>query len=263
MITSKQNTKVKLVQSLQSSSRTRKSENKFVIEGIRLAEEAIASNWKTDFVLYTDEISQRGKSLLSKYENRGVLSTLVSTKLMRLMSDTETPQGLLVVLVWQSMPLPEPMDFIIVADRIRDPGNLGTIIRTADAAGVQAVITTPGTVDFLSPKVIRAGMGSHFHLPVLSKDYEQLESLSKSLNFYLASVNEGFPYTDNNFQLPTAIVIGNEAEGASQEMVHLANKKIQIPMLGKSESLNAATAAGVLLFEVARQRQLSKRNSEI
>jgi len=263
MITSKQNPKIKLVQSLQTSSRTRKSESQFVVEGVRLIEEAFLADWKTDFVLHTDEINPRGVRLIEEYENKGIPTIQISSNIMHLISETENPQGLLAVLKWESLPIPKILDFILIADQIRDPGNLGTIIRTADAVGVQAVITTPGSVDFLSPKVVRAGMGSHFHIPILSKEYEQIASLSNKLNYYLASVQKGHLYTEMDYLLPSAIIIGGEAEGASQSIIHLADKQIHIPMSGKSESLNAAIAAGILLFEVVRQRKINYKKSNI
>jgi len=262
IISSKHNPKIKWVCSLQTSSRSRRKENLFVVEGIRLVEEALGANWNIVSILYTEDLNQRGKKLIKEFVNRNILVNSVTTKIMQTVSDTETPQGILAVLEWKKTKLCEPLDFIMLVDCIRDPGNLGTMIRTAEAAGVQAMFTTPGTVDFLSPKVLRAAMGGHFHIPIASLDLEWIKELSSDLHFYLASVNEGVPYTNVDFRQPIAIIIGGEAEGASSDAYQLAEERIRIPMIGKTESLNAAIAAGILLFEVVRQRKSDKRDNK-
>ena len=258
MISSKHNPKIKWVSSLQTNSRFRRKENLFVVEGIRLVEEALESNWKVVLILHTEDLNQRGKKLIKELINKDVLVKPVTAKIMQTISDTETPQGVLAVLEWEKLQYCEPLDFIMIVDSIRDPGNLGTMIRTADAAGVQAFFTTPGTVDFLSPKVLRAAMGGHFHIPIASLDFEQIKKQSRGMQFYLASVYDGIPYTHINFQEPTALIIGGEAEGASSQAYQLTDGLVHIPMVGRSESLNAAIAAGILLFEVVRQRHLSE-----
>jgi len=255
MITSKQNTKIKWVRSLQTRSRLRRSEQLFIVEGVRLAEEALSSGWDASLVLYTEDINRRGQTIIDAFHDKGIPVEPVTPQVMCAASDTETPQGILAVIQWQSLQLPDSLDFILITDRIRNPGNLGTILRTANAAGVQAFFTTPGTVDFLAPKVIRAGMGAHFHIPIYSLKYEEIKHVAGDMNVYLAAVDEGEPYTAVDFRLPTALIIGGEAVGASPQAYKMANTYTYIPMLGKSESLNAAIAAGVLLFEVTRQRQ--------
>jgi TrmH family RNA methyltransferase len=257
MITSKQNPKIKWVRALQNQSRSRKEENLFVVEGTRLVEEALYSSWPARLVLYTDELSERGQSLVDNFCSKNVPVELVSQQVMRTVSDTETPQGILVVLQWQTSPLPKPLDFIFIADGVRDPGNLGTMLRTAAAAGVQAFFTVPGTVDFLAPKVVRSAMGAHFQISIQSLKLEQIQSLSSDMHYYPATVHEGHPYTRIDFRQPTALIIGGEAEGISSQAYQIADVCIHIPMPGQSESLNAAVAAGVLLFEVARQRSNS------
>ena len=208
MITSKQNPKIKWVRTLQNQSRTRKEEKLLVVEGTRLVEEAINSNWPANLVLYTEDLSERGQSLVDNYRSKNVQVELVSQQVMRAVSDTETPQGILAVLQWQTSPLPKPLDFIFIVDGVRDPGNLGTMLRTAAAAGVQAFFTTPGTVDFLAPKVIRSGMGAHFHIPIQSLKLEQIKNLATGIHFYPATVHEGYPYTSVDFRPPTALIVG-------------------------------------------------------
>ena len=158
------------------------------------------------------------------------------------------------------MPLPADLDFILLLDAIRDPGNLGTILRTAAAAGVQGIILTPDCVDPFSPKVLRSAMGAHFRLPLLVLEWMEIQSLFKpggahpGVKIYLSDVGDSQPYTQADFHSPAALIIGGEAEGAGAEAQLLAERRIHIPMAAGVESLNAAVAAAILMFEVVRQR---------
>ncbi len=158
MITSSSNTKIKLVRTLQGRSRHRKAENAFVAEGVRLVEEAADEGWPIEFVLFDESLSERGLSLVNELQAKGTTDiSEIAPELMAEISDTETPQGILAVLRRQQLPLPDSPTFILIADQIRDPGNLGTLLRTAEAAGAEGLILAPGTVDAFSPKVVRAG----------------------------------------------------------------------------------------------------------
>jgi TrmH family RNA methyltransferase len=255
VISSIQNPKIKWIRDLQEHNRARRQEGAFVVEGVRLAEEALQANWKALFTLYTPDLSERGKTLLDGLTTQGAPVEETTSQVIRHCSDTETPQGLLVVLEWQPLPPPAKIDFAFIPDLVRDPGNLGTMLRTAQAAGVQVVFVPPATVDPLSPKVIRAGMGAHFHLPILIQDWEEITSLLRSMHVYLAESSLGIPYSDADFHKPLALVLGGESEGAGPQARRLASTQVHIPMPGGSESLNAAVAAGILLFEVVKQRR--------
>jgi RNA methyltransferase, TrmH family len=152
------------------------------------------------------------------------------------------------------------LDFILVLDAIRDPGNLGTILRTAAAAEVQGVILASGCVDPFSPKVLRSAMGAHFRLPLLVLDWTEIEALLKlgrtqpGVKIYLSEAESSLTYTRADFRSPAALIIGGEAEGAGMEAQRLAEERIHIPMAPGIESLNAAVAAAILMFEVVRQR---------
>ena len=256
MITSSHNPKIKMIRQLQDSSRERKLECAFVIEGVRLAEEALASRWHTRLVLYTQELNERGKAVLAGFSETGAEIEEVSPSVMRQVSDTDTPQGLLAVLELRFLPLPESLNFLLIPDSLRDPGNLGTIFRCAAAAGVQAIGVPPGSVDAFSPKVVRSAMGAHFHLPIHFLEWEAITSLVKQhrLKVFLAAAREGPAYFDADLTQPFALIIGGEAAGAGEQARRLANSRLHIPMPGTAESLNAASAAAVLLFEVVRQR---------
>ena len=257
MITSIHNAKIQQVRSLQARSRSRREAQAFVIEGVRLAEEALQGNWPAQLVLFTEELSERGQSVVNGYAERGAPVEQVSPPVMRAASDTQNPQGILVVLPMRSLPLPENPGFIFIPDVVRDPGNLGTMLRTAAAAGVEGVLLPPGSVDPFSPKVVRAAMGAHFHLTIHSSGWEGIRATLKNaaLRVYLASVGAGLVYTQADFRSPLALIIGGEAEGAGPESQALADEQIHIPMPGRAESLNAAVAAAILLFEVVRQRE--------
>lgn len=255
MITSSSNSKIKLVSSLQGRSRQRKAENAFIAEGVRLVEEAVEEHWPINFMLYDETLSERGLNLIRALQTKGdVEMSQITLDLMAEISDTETPQGILAVLNSQPLPLPASPSFLLIADQIRDPGNMGTLLRTAEAAGADGVLLAPGTVDAFSPKVVRAGMGAHFRLPIHDTPWEEIQSLTKGLPVFLAESNEGLPVWQADFKGPLALLIGGEAFGASPEGRALATQKITIPMPGRAESLNAAIAAGILIAEVLRQR---------
>jgi TrmH family RNA methyltransferase len=253
MITSPQNSKIKLVRALASRPKERREAGAFLAEGVRLVEEAFAANWQLRFVLFTNELSERGMELLKKLEVKGVEIYKVESGLFHSLSETENPQGILAVLNDMQPPLPPSPNFILIPDQIRDPGNLGTLLRTADGAGVQAVFLPPETTDAFAPKAVRSGMGAHFRIPIQSKSWDEIQQLVKNLHVFLADM-EGQSCWETDLRQPLVLIIGGEAEGASERAQKLANQRVSIPMAGKIESLNAAAAGSVLMFEVVRQR---------
>ena len=255
MITSSQNSKIKLVRALMGRAKERREANAFVVEGVRLVEEAVSGNWGFRFVLYDKSISERGKLLVESLKSKGNDVELVSENLMKALSETEAPQGILAALQVSELPISQSLNFVLIPDQIRDPGNLGTLLRTAAGTGVQAVLLSPETTDAFAPKVLRAGMGAHFRLPIQSIAWYQIEQICKSANLqiYLADMN-GKSCWETDLRQPLALIIGGEAEGASEEARGLATQKISIPMVGNVESLNAGIAGSVLMFEVVRQR---------
>ncbi len=261
MITSTRNPKAQWVRKLQAQGRARREAGAFVVEGVRLAEEALGSGWEARLVLHTADLEGRGQAVVDGFAARGVPVEQVSSQVMKAASDTQTPQGVLVVVEFNPAPLPEAPDFLLILDGVRDPGNLGTILRTAAAAGVQSALLPPGTVDVYAPKVVRAGMGAHFRLPVQHMswegigDYLRLPSGESRLRLFLAEAQGGETYTRVDLRAPLALVIGGEAAGPGSEVARLAHGRVHIPMPGGVESLNAAVAAAILMFEVVRQRQ--------
>jgi len=258
VITSSQNPKLKLARALMGRSKERREANAFVVEGVRLIEEAITAGWKFQFALYSDGLSERGQDLVRILIAHRIDTEEVSGDLLQKVSETETPQGLLAVLEFTELPISENPDFILIPDQIRDPGNLGTLLRTAAATGVQAVFLPPDTTDAFAPKVVRAGMGAHFRLPIHSLHWEKIRELTVGkhplMYMYLADM-DGTQCWEADLRKPLALIIGSEAEGASDEAHRLGVEKICIPMTGKVESLNAGVAGSVLMFEVMRQRR--------
>ena len=255
MITSNQNPKIKLVRSLLGRAKDRREENAFVVEGVRLFEEAVNSKWGIRFVLYDETLSERGRAQVEGLRLDGMEVEEVSTSVMKSISETETPQGVLAVLELTQLPIPENPNFILIPDQIRDPGNLGTLLRTAAATGVQAVLIPPETTDAFAPKVIRSGMGAHFKLSIQAMGWDEIEQFVKSAGqqIFIADM-DGQPCWEMDLKKPTALIIGGEADGASDQARKLTNQKISIPMSGQVESLNAGVAGSVLMFEVVRQR---------
>ena len=258
MITSNQNSKIKLVRALLGRSKERREAGAFVAEGVRLVEEAVKVNWKFRFALYDETLSTRGKLQVEGLKLKGLDVEEVSASVMKSISETEAPQGILAVLEFTDLPLPQSPNFILIPDQIRDPGNLGTLLRSAAAAGVQAVLIPPDTTDVFAPKVLRSGMGAHFRLPIHSMTWEEIEQVVKleGLQVLIADM-DGRSCWEMDLRQPIALVIGSEAEGVSESARKLANGKIGIPMAGEVESLNAGVAGSVLMFEVMRQRAVN------
>ncbi|MCB9135059.1 MAG: RNA methyltransferase [Anaerolineales bacterium] len=254
MLTSPKNPTIQHIRDLQARPRARREHGEFVVEGVRLVEEALAARLTPHTLLYTPDVGPRGETILAGFRTLGVEATPVSDAVMQAASDTQTPQGLLAVLPIQPRPLPPAPNFVLILDGVRDPGNLGTILRTAAAAGVDAFLLPPETADPYAPKVIRAGMGAHFRLSIHTLSWNEIQTVTRPLSVFLADARGEKTYTETDFTRPLALIIGGEAHGADAALQTLHPTSLRIPMPGNTESLNAAIAAGILMFEVVRQR---------
>jgi TrmH family RNA methyltransferase len=254
MISSIANPKLKLIRNLQTRRSVRQAERLFVVEGVRLLEEAARAPAPPQLVLHGDALEPRARAVVEQLRALGAAVEEVTPAVMAAASDTDTPPGLLAVAPLPTFGPPAPLSFALVLDGLRDPGNLGTILRTADAAGVQAVLLAPGTVDAYNPKVVRAAMGAHFHVPLVAAGWPALAERLAGLTLWLAEARQGPAYTQVDWRQPCALIIGAEAAGPGAAARHLAHRPVCIPMPGQAESLNAAVAAGIILFEAARQR---------
>ncbi len=256
MITSTANEKVKYVRSLHRR-RARYRERHFVAEGVRLVEEAFRAGIVPALVFYSQSLDSTpgGRELLAEIQKVESPALAVSERVMKALADTVSPQGVLAVLPFIELSPPAETSLVLVVDQLRDPGNLGTILRTANAAGVEQVFLTPQTVDPYNPKVVRGAMGAHFRLPIANRSWPQIAEALAGLRILLADVRGGQVYDEVDWTRPSALIIGGEAHGATSESAELATASITIPMPGGAESLNAAVAASIILFEAVRQRQ--------
>ena len=256
MITSAQNERVKYVRSL-ARRRARQREGRFVVEGTRLLDELMRAGIRPALVFYTGTWAETpaGQRLLPLLGTAREGSWPVSETVMAACSDTQTPQGVLAVVPFVSLE-PRP-GLLLILDGIRDPGNLGTILRSAESAGVGQVLLAPGTVDLYNPKVVRGAMGAHLRLPVLSHDWPAISKRASGRVVWLAEAAAETAYDAVDWTRPAALIVGSEASGAGQEAEDLTTGRVSIPMAGGADSLNAAMAATVILFEAARQRRLS------
>ena len=264
-ILSSENPHIKLVASLRQK-KHRDETGFFVVEGVRLVQEAITSACQFELAVISEEEAGglRIQQLIDKFEESGCPVIAAPAVLFRKISDTATPQGILAVLKQRSERLadlstPEGSSLWVILDAIQDPGNVGTIIRTADAAGAAGVILTEGCADLYAGKTTRATMGSLFHIPVVKSSVGECLSFckDKALPFYVAGVDAAHSYTDANLKEPCAIVFGNEGSGVGEEFSRFSSMNLKIPIVGRAESLNVASAAAIILFEAARQRGIS------
>jgi len=254
IITSLQNGRVKLAHQLQNRARARRKERKIVLEGTRLIQDATEQNFRPLFVLY--DPASVDYALIAQLQNFKITPLQVSDEIMQHISDTEHPQGIVGVYSLPQPGLPQPPQRVLILDAIREPGNLGTILRTAAAAGVEIVLLAPNCVDPYNPKVLRAGMGAHFRVPIVEVQWSEVRAYCEDLALYIASGAADTSYTEIDWTHTWGLIIGNEAHGISDKAASLDATQIAIPMAANSESLNAAVATGVILFEAQRQRLL-------
>ena len=254
VITSAANPAIDLVRSLGRRDR-RAAEGAFIVEGVRAVRDALESGARPRLLLLREGESGLSRELAL---SAGAPARLVAARLFDHLSDVQTPQGILAVFPFPRFsPAPgDPAPLVLVLDRLRDPGNLGTLLRAAAGAGVNAVYLSPETVDPWNPKVVRAGMGAHFRLPLLPLAAGTLNELRERLpRRAIASAAATRPYDTVDWTGPAALVIGGEAAGVSPEMAAWGTEEIGIPLAHDVESLNAAVAGAVILFEAARQRR--------
>jgi TrmH family RNA methyltransferase len=245
MITSTQNPRVKLLRLLQAQARARRKEGLIVLEGQRLIQDALGQGQIPSFVFHTER-SLLPTSLLHAEQ--------VSPEIMRHVSVTQQPQGIIAAFPMPQPELPPLPGHVLILDAIRDPGNLGTILRAAAASGTEVVLLAGDCVDLYNPKVLRAGMGAHFRLAATPLTWDAIRDYCAGLAVYLADSSGDLDYGQVDWTVGWALIIGSEAHGAGREAQALAQQRISIPMAAGSESINAAMAAAVILFEAQRQR---------
>lgn len=265
MISSTSNQKVKQAAALAKKAKYREETGLFVVEGPKMTAELPDDIIQQIYVTerFLQEEKKKNESILYQKLNHLTCVETVTDEVLKAMSDTQTPQGILALAKQYHYELNELLNqpgksHLIVLERLQDPGNLGTILRAGEAAGITGVIMDEQTADIYNPKVIRSTMGAIFRVPfVYMPDLKSaLTALKQSgVHLYAAHLKGRNAYDQENYIENTGFLIGNEAQGLSEEIAAMADTYVKIPMAGKVESLNAAIAASVLMFETARQRR--------
>lgn len=257
MITSSSNPQIKRLLQLQKKSKARNEENVFVVEGLRMFAEVPEE--RVEKVYISESLYNKKKHDLNL---QNFPHEILSDSVFDHVSDTKTPQGILCIVKRKKYDLDNILKIknphFMVLDNLQDPGNLGTIVRTAEGAGVDAVFMSKDCVDIYNPKTIRSTMGSIYRMPfIYIEDIPQLLNIFREngVKSYAAHLDGKNSYDKENYESGTAILIGNEGNGLRDEVSNNADVWVQIPMQGNVESLNAAIAASILMFEVFRQRR--------
>ncbi|NJK80458.1 MAG: RNA methyltransferase [Chloroflexaceae bacterium] len=264
MISSTANPHVKRIRSLNGSSRERRRERLFVLEGVRLVAEALTAGATLQLALYNPEqldSTAAGQALLAHLAQQPNCYP-ASERVISVAADTVTPQGVVAVAAWPTAATiaARPSALCLVLDTVQDPGNVGTLLRSAEAAGVGSVWSMQGSADLYSPKVVRSAMGAHFYVPLLADQaWEALAAEAATVTaqggaVYVATADGDLSYYSAEWRKPAILIVGNEAHGVSTAALQLATHQLTIPMAGRGESLNAAVAGSVMLFEALRQR---------
>jgi RNA methyltransferase, TrmH family len=215
----------------------------FLVEGFHLVEEALKAGRIEEIIV------QENIDLPSSFDYGATPITSVPPEVSKLLAETDTPQGIFAVCYQDQPSSTEGVSYLLI-DAVQDPGNLGTMIRTADAAGVDVVVVGNGSVDMYNSKVLRSAQGSHFHLPVIKGDISTWTStlLDKEIPVYGTALENGKPFQEVQPTGSYALIVGNEGNGVSQELLSQTTANLYIPIHGKSESLNVAVATGILLY---------------
>ena len=258
VITSKDNEFVKHVKKLKEK-KYRDQSQEFIIEGIKLVKEAIEEKANIKQIIICDNCEDTGiipKDLM--YEIAKYNCIYVTENILKTMSDVNAPQGIMAIIGRNNKEkdIDYSQDIIVALDDIQDPGNLGTILRTVDSIGLNQILVSKGTADCYNPKVVRSTMVAIFRIKIIEcEDLEQTLKETQKNNFKLvvSSLQTNNCLYDINFD-KKVIIIGNEANGVEPQIQEMADEKIKIPMLGKTESLNASVATGIILYEYVRQK---------
>lgn len=263
LIHSSTNKNIKLIRSLHGK-KYRDELNKFIIEGEKLFEEALEYNINIAFAILSESFSELEKAAVFEMElkSRGIPVFYAEDRIFKEAGETETPQGVIAVAEKTAPDFDDVIEreriYLLLLDEVRDPGNVGTIIRTADACGIDAVVLAKGCADLYNSKTIRSTMGSLFHIPVI-QNADISEILNRTKEKGIISLGADPHSKLNCIEMPalerSIIVIGNEAQGIRPQTIEQLDYRVSIPMHGKAESLNAGIAAAIMMYEVAVRKR--------
>ncbi|MEK6672924.1 MAG: RNA methyltransferase [Nitrospirota bacterium] len=262
IITSASNLKVREVLEVRNKRSRQRHNNAFLIEGPHLLEMAANADCIIRHVFFSESFIKKrdGQRLLKRLFEAGADIFMAKEHVMSKLAETETPQGILAVASYAPIDLNaltlRGKPLIVVTEGVQDPGNLGTIIRTSDAAGADAVVILPGTCDPFMPKSLRATAGSIFNLPVIFSEADDLIGWlrKKGISLFVTDIGADKSIFNSDLHGPLALAFGNEAQGVSQRLRDTADMLIRIPIIGRAESLNVAASAAICLYETVRQR---------
>lgn len=259
VIKSKDNKTVKYITKLINSAKFRREESRFVTEGVRLCEEALKNNAHIDFLVCSVSATNKYSDAIMKLNKCAENTLYVDDRIFSAMSDTKTPQGVLCVIKTLDKQFCfdtiKKNGILLALDSIQDPSNLGTILRSADALGVSGVVLSSTCCDIFSPKVVRGSMGAVFRVPFyITADLSFFISEFNNYGTSYACVLDDSAVTINKikFTSPSLSVIGNEGNGISQQVIKACSSKLYIPMHNNAESLNAAVAASIIMWEMVK-----------
>ena len=258
-IESKDNNLFKFVKKLKER-KFRDKEGLFILEGLRLIEEAIKANMDIENIIISKEYEDKFNQRLLENNISSNKIIILSDNLFMQLASTENPQGIIAVIKKNNKEKDLNGEFFLICDKVQDPGNLGTIIRTAQAAGVNGIILTKGTVDIYNDKTIRSTMGSIFYIPIFydDKDFTIIRRLKEDgFSIVATSLKESRNFFEEDLKGKIILAVGNEGNGISDELFDLADKKVKIPMPGGAESLNVSIATSIILFEKVRQNLIN------
>ena len=259
VITSSKNSDIKYLRKLYNA-RKRRQEGKYILEGSRIIEQALDSGCSLTLVFATPDFDD--PELLTRLQGDKLKIRYISRKLLESVADTVSPQGIIALAekpdYYLSDVLSESQESILVLDRIQDPGNMGTLIRTAAAAGVEGIVALKGCVDIYNLKVLRATMGAVFSIPIITRlgKNEFLQEVNEGDYFLVCTAIDGEQYYyEVEYGQPVVFVIGNEARGIDSDLLKVANSRVKIPLSGEIDSLNAAVSGGIVLYDYLRQKR--------
>lgn len=266
MITSSNNQQLKQVSALQKKAKERREKKAFVVEGPKMVLEAPAEWLKAVYVSESYENNPENRTALrelgEKCKKNQAAFEIVADSVFKNVSDTQTPQGIMAVVTMPEYHLEQLLrgekTHLLILESIQDPGNLGTMIRTGEGAGISGIIMNKTTVDLFNPKTIRSTMGSIYRVPFLVTEdlADTMHKLKENgVSLYAAHLKGQHSYDEENYTKACGFLIGNEGNGLSDEIADLADTYIRIPMEGRVESLNAAISATLLMYEANRQRR--------
>lgn len=253
-IESKSNSLFKDLKKLKEKKKYRDEKKQYIIEGFRFVKEAIKSNTSLEYIIITEDFYSKEKGFVDLLKIDDLKIVIMSKILLDELCYTENPQGIIAVVKIKDSAL-KLGDTVILVDKVQDPGNMGTIIRTAHAVGARGVIITKGTVDIYNDKVLRSSMGSIFYVPIIEDyDLELVKDLkSEGYKLLVSSLQGENNFFEEDLTGNVIIAVGNEGNGVSDEVYDISDIKVKIPMPGNSESLNVAIATSVMMYEKLRQ----------